>query len=123
MFAAFPIVFQQKRGWSEGIGGLAFIGIAVGMLSAVIYTIPDNGRYNRVAELHDGRAPPEARLPPGIIGCFFLPIGLFWFAVRNVTLNANRKLILNSGRILHRFIGQFVLLAQRRSGLAWSLCF
>lgn len=45
MFAAFPIVFQQDRHWSEGIGGLAFLGVAVGMLGAVIYTIPDNKRY------------------------------------------------------------------------------
>lgn len=62
---SFPIVFQQQRGWSEGIGGLAFIGIAVGMIIAVIYTIPDNKRYNKVAAKHGGRAPPEARLPPG----------------------------------------------------------
>jgi hypothetical protein len=26
LFAAFPIVFQLHRGWSEGIGGLAFLG-------------------------------------------------------------------------------------------------
>lgn len=26
LFAAFPIVFQVHRGWSEGIGGLAFLG-------------------------------------------------------------------------------------------------
>jgi hypothetical protein len=26
LFAAFPIVFQIHRGWSEGIGGLAFLG-------------------------------------------------------------------------------------------------
>ena len=45
MFAAFPIVYQQNRHWSEGIGGLAFLGVAVGMIGAVIYTIPDNKRY------------------------------------------------------------------------------
>lgn len=26
LFAAFPIVFQVHRGWSEGVGGLAFLG-------------------------------------------------------------------------------------------------
>ena len=25
LFSAFPIVYQVKRGWSEGIGGLAFV--------------------------------------------------------------------------------------------------
>jgi Major Facilitator Superfamily len=83
MFAAFPIVYQQNRGWSEGIGGLAFIGIAVGMMAAIVYNIPDNNRYNRVADKNGGNAPPEARLPPSMIGSVFLPIGLFWFAWTN----------------------------------------
>jgi hypothetical protein len=26
LFAAFPIVYEQERGWSAGVGGLAFIG-------------------------------------------------------------------------------------------------
>lgn len=30
LFGAFPIVYQEYRGWSEGIGGLAFLGVAVG---------------------------------------------------------------------------------------------
>jgi len=83
MFAAFPIVYQQNRGWSEGIGGLAFIGVAVGMMIAIAYTIPDNNRYNRVAEKNRGKAPPEARLPPSMLGSIFLPLGLFWFAWTN----------------------------------------
>ncbi|KAK5940942.1 hypothetical protein PMZ80_006219 [Knufia obscura] len=83
MFGAFPIVFQQKRGWSQGIGGLAFIGIAVGMLIGVGYAIWDNKRYMRVEDEHDGEAPPEARLPPGMVGCVALPVGLFWFAWTN----------------------------------------
>ena len=87
MFAAFPIVFQRQRGWSEGIGGLAFIGIAVGMMAAVIYTIPDNKRYNRAAAVVMAKgaqiAPPELRLPPSMLGSVFLPLGLFIFAWTN----------------------------------------
>lgn len=83
LFAAFPIVFQQQRGWSPGIGGLAFIGVAIGMLFAVAYSMFDNRRYARVAAAHGGMAPPEARLPPAIIGSVLLPIGLFWFAWAN----------------------------------------
>ncbi|KAK3196540.1 Efflux pump fub11 [Lecanicillium sp. MT-2017a] len=80
-FAAFPIVFQEGRGWSPGIGGLAFIGIAVGMAVATTGCIIDNKRYARVAAASPGgMAPPEARLPPGIVGSILLPIGLFWFA-------------------------------------------
>lgn len=31
-FTAFPIVFQEGRGWSTGVGGLAFLGLAGGMI-------------------------------------------------------------------------------------------
>ncbi|KAF5633177.1 major facilitator superfamily transporter [Fusarium sp. NRRL 25303] len=85
-FAAFPIVFQQGRGWSPGIGGLAFTGIAVGMLFAVTGTILDNKRYTRAAEAAEaagGHAPPEARLPPSLVGSILIPAGLFWFAWTN----------------------------------------
>ncbi|KAL2112244.1 hypothetical protein VUR80DRAFT_8199 [Thermomyces stellatus] len=83
LFAAFPIVYQQGRGWSPGIGGLAFLGIMVGMFCAVAYTFPDNKRYVRAEQKHGGVAPPEARLPPTLVGSIFLPIGLFWFAWTN----------------------------------------
>lgn len=58
MFAAFPIVYQQGRGWNQGIGGLAFLGIMVGMLIAVVYTLWDNKRYVKVQVAHEGFAPP-----------------------------------------------------------------
>ncbi len=82
-FAAFPIVFQAQRGWSAGIGGLAFLGITVGMTFAVAYSGFDNARYARVSAGRGGMAAPEARLPPALIGSVLLPIGLFWFAWTN----------------------------------------
>lgn len=83
MFSGFPIVYQEDRGWSAGIGGLAFLGIAVGMVCAVLYSLWDNKRYVKVQDAHGGIAPPEARIPPCIAGSFALPIGLFWFAWTN----------------------------------------
>ena len=87
MFGAFPVVFQEERGWSQGIGGLAFIGIAIGMIGAVTYNIWDNKRYIRVEAACRARgergAPPEARLPPSMIGSICLPVGLFLFAWTN----------------------------------------
>jgi hypothetical protein len=53
MFAAFPIVFQRDRGWSAGIGGLPFCGVAVGMILAIIYTIPENKRYISISPYLD----------------------------------------------------------------------
>ncbi|KAM5388169.1 hypothetical protein ACJA88_000033 [Fusarium oxysporum] len=82
-FAAFPIIYQQTRGWNQGVSGLAFLGITFGMMGAIIYMIPDNKRYIRVEQRHDGFAPPEARLPPAIVGSLAIPVGLFWFAWTN----------------------------------------
>ena len=87
MFAAYPIVFQQQRHWSEGIGGLAFLGVAFGMIGAVVYSIWDNSRYIQVENAHKRKgargAPPEARLPPAMIGSIAIPLGLFIFAWTN----------------------------------------
>ncbi|KAF2768013.1 major facilitator superfamily transporter [Teratosphaeria nubilosa] len=83
LFSALPIVYQEERGWSPGIGGLAFLGVAVGMIFAVAYSIWDNKRYARTSDAHKGFAPPEARLPPVMVGGIAVPIGLFWFAWTN----------------------------------------
>lgn len=83
LFAAYPIVFQEVRGWSEGIGGLAFLGILVGMVCALIYTFPENRRYAKKCAETTDRLAPEVRLPPSMVGSIALPIGLFWFAWTN----------------------------------------
>lgn len=83
LFAAYPIVYQQVRGWSAGIGGLAFLGVAVGMMLAVVYSAWDNTRYAKVSDAHKGFAPAEARLPSCMVGGIAVPIGLFWFAWTN----------------------------------------
>ncbi|TWU76708.1 hypothetical protein ED733_002532 [Metarhizium rileyi] len=88
-FAAFPIVFQSPYpdgwGWKPGVGGLSFVGIAIGMIASTVGTIFDNGRYARTAAKHGGQAPAEARLPPALVGGVLLPVGLFWFAWTNGT--------------------------------------
>ncbi|KAK5459617.1 hypothetical protein LTS15_003746 [Exophiala xenobiotica] len=79
-FAAFPIVFQQGHGWNAGVGGLAFLGIMVGIFIGVALIIFDNRRYSRLHRQTGGFAPPEARLPPVIVGGVFGIVGLAWFA-------------------------------------------
>lgn len=84
LFGAYPIVYQQQRDWGEGIGGLAFIGVAIGMLFAISYSISfDHRRYQKIIEELGGFAPPEARLHSVIVGGCVLPFGLFWFAWTN----------------------------------------
>ncbi|OJJ64970.1 hypothetical protein ASPSYDRAFT_39759 [Aspergillus sydowii CBS 593.65] len=83
-FAAYPIVFQQARGWSESIGGLSFLGILVGILLAAAYMFPVYFQYKKkTLASPTGRLPPEERLRSTFIGAIALPVGLFWFAWTN----------------------------------------
>ena len=79
-FAAFPIVFQEGRGWNAGEGGLAFLGVLIGVVIGVIILIFDNRRYTRIHFQTGGSAPPEARLPLAIFGGVCGVVGLAWFA-------------------------------------------
>jgi DHA1 family multidrug resistance protein-like MFS transporter len=79
-FEAYPISFQEERGWNQGVGALPFLGIMVGVLcGGLTITIITKTRFARKMEKH-GRVIPEERLPPMILGSIILPIGLFWFA-------------------------------------------
>ncbi|KAL8737754.1 MAG: hypothetical protein Q9181_001382 [Wetmoreana brouardii] len=80
-FGAFPIVYQTHRGWSEGIGGLSFCGIAFGILVGILYMFPENTRYQKIVDRNEES--PETRLPPSIVGSIAIPISIFWFAWSN----------------------------------------
>jgi hypothetical protein len=79
-FAAFPIVFQTKRGWDQGIGGLAFTGIVIGVILSIASFVLEDKRYARATRKRDGPMEPEDRLPPAMVGSILIPLGLFWFA-------------------------------------------
>ena len=83
LFGAFPLCFQEVRGWSESTGGLAFLGVAVGMIVATML-VPLGNKHNlETAAQHGGIAPPETRLKSATIGAVAIPVGLFWFAWTN----------------------------------------
>ncbi|PYI16415.1 MFS general substrate transporter, partial [Aspergillus violaceofuscus CBS 115571] len=73
-FSAFPIVYEDIRGWNPGVGGLAFLGIMVGMIIGVGATIPANLHFIQVQDRHGGFAPPEARLLQCMPGALAIPI-------------------------------------------------
>lgn len=84
LFGAFPIVYQESRGWSEGEGGLAFLGVALGEVIGCLYCMVDNRRYVKIAKAAaSGLANPEVRLVPSLLGAVAIPIGLFWFSWTN----------------------------------------
>ena len=83
LFAAFPIVFQEIRGWNPGIGGLAFLGIMVGMIIGIICTIPASFHYMKIQDQNNGYASPEVRLLQCMPGALIIPISQFCFAWTN----------------------------------------
>jgi len=84
-FAAFPLVFQGVYGFNAGEGGLAFLGIGLGVLISVATALLANKLlYQKQHDLAiaEGRtaADPEHRLYPAMWASIGLPIGLFMFA-------------------------------------------
>ncbi|OOF98379.1 hypothetical protein ASPCADRAFT_164889 [Aspergillus carbonarius ITEM 5010] len=79
-FEAYPVSFEEVRGWTnEGIAGLPFIGILIGVFCGVALIVwQTKTRFARKLAKH-GRVVPEERLVPMMIASVMLPAGLFWF--------------------------------------------
>ncbi|KIR51143.1 hypothetical protein I315_06461 [Cryptococcus gattii Ru294] len=56
--------------------GLAFIGIGLGELFAIVVQLLLGRHYRQIARFHGGTAPPEVRLVPGMYGALLAPLGL-----------------------------------------------
>ncbi|KAK5288822.1 Synaptic vesicle transporter SVOP [Cryomyces antarcticus] len=79
-FVAYPIIYQQGKGYSAGTTGLMFIPIAVGVLCSAFCAPMVNKHYLGLVAKHGGNPPAEVRLVPMMVSCWFIPIGLFIFA-------------------------------------------
>lgn len=78
-FSAFPIAFQEYRGWNAGVGALPFLGLIVGVAcGAGLITYTSKTQFKDALE-REGHVVPEARLVPMMVGAFVFPAGLFWF--------------------------------------------
>ncbi|XP_006458418.1 hypothetical protein AGABI2DRAFT_63963 [Agaricus bisporus var. bisporus H97] len=81
LFSAFPIVFQQHKGFSPGQSGLAFLGIGLGIgLGTASQSFQNRIYWRQMEKSETGRAPPEARLHVAMMGSVLAPVGLWWFA-------------------------------------------
>lgn len=92
ILAAFPIVYQEGRGWDAGLGGLSFLGVAIGMLFTIPFNIYMNKRYGKISDQYGGFAPPEHRLLVCMAGAITAPIGLFWVSLRSFTSSIVERL-------------------------------
>ncbi|KAL4812788.1 major facilitator superfamily domain-containing protein [Aspergillus spinulosporus] len=79
-FEAYPVSFQEERGWTnEGIAGLPFIGIMIGVLCGVALIVWQTKTRFAQKLAKYGRVIPEERLVPMMVASVLLPGGLFWF--------------------------------------------
>ncbi|KAF2631431.1 multidrug resistant protein [Macroventuria anomochaeta] len=79
-FVAYPIVYQQGKGYSASSTGLMFIPLIVGVLMSAACAPFVNKHYIKLVNKHNGHPPAEARLYPMMVSCWLIPIGLFIFA-------------------------------------------
>ncbi|KAE8363147.1 major facilitator superfamily domain-containing protein [Aspergillus caelatus] len=80
-FEAYPISFQDQRGWNAGVGALPFLGITVGVVCGNLTIAATTVfRLKRKYKEGGGKVAPEERLIPMMVGAVVLPPGLFWFA-------------------------------------------
>jgi MFS family permease len=80
MFTTFPNLFSNIYHFSTGVGGLAYIGLGIGFISATIFGAKIADKiYTTLADKNGGKGTPEMRIPALIFGSFFVPAGLFWY--------------------------------------------
>ncbi|KAB8338785.1 hypothetical protein FH972_021730 [Carpinus fangiana] len=120
IFSAFPIVFRSQRGWGQGVSSLSFLGVMVGQILAMFFSVVLDKRYKAYLSAHGGTAPPEQRLWPCLIGCVMMPVGLFWFAFTTFpadTLYAASALASNA---ILRALPLFTTQMYKNLGVQWA---
>lgn len=80
-FVAYPIVFEETRGWAPGLAGLSYCGIGIGTAIAVML----EPLIRKIISLHpndpqSGKPAPEAAVFAVCVGSLLIPIGEIWFA-------------------------------------------
>ncbi|GAA95406.1 uncharacterized protein L969DRAFT_85083 [Mixia osmundae IAM 14324] len=81
LFEAVPIAFTEQRGWKPVPTATVFLAVLVGVLIAGIINIAYSVYvYAPKLDKAGGNLPPEARLPPMLLGSLLFPIGFFLFA-------------------------------------------
>ncbi|EIM90804.1 MFS general substrate transporter [Stereum hirsutum FP-91666 SS1] len=87
-FSAIPIIYEEGRGWNPVVGSLPFLAVLVGCVSAAGFNMWFTLRvFIPHMEKHEGRARPEMRLPPMMLGGITFPVGFFilgWTANPNI---------------------------------------
>lgn len=131
-FVAFPIIYEEGKGYSAGITGLMFIPVAVGVLLSAACAPMVNKHYMTQVRKHNGKPPAEARLIPMMLSCWFIPVSktICRYSVSRLTPRPDRPLHLRLDIVPSALVGwscfgrlpsrlRFHLLVQQRKQLHW----
>ena len=75
-----PITFIEKRGWNEGVAGLPYISLSIGVTLAFIANFWNMKKYKQLTADPNVIVVPEHRLFGAMFGGPALPLGLFLYS-------------------------------------------
>lgn len=75
-----PITFMEKRGWNEGVAGLPYIALCIGVTLAFVANLWNVKIYKALTRDPTVVVVPEHRLYGAMYGGLALPIGLFIYS-------------------------------------------
>lgn len=78
-FMAYPVSFEEVRGWNDGVGALPFLAVVVGVAAACVFVIVFSRTRIQAQSDKLGYVDPEERLIPMMVGGFLLPAGMLFF--------------------------------------------
>lgn len=82
LFEAFPIEYEDTRGWTPVQSSLVFLAVMIGVIiSGAIQASYQPFFWKQLDKAHQQgkKNSPEARLPPMMLGAVLFATGLFWF--------------------------------------------
>ncbi|KAK4499740.1 hypothetical protein PRZ48_007926 [Zasmidium cellare] len=80
LFAIYPYVFQEKRGWNAGVGELPLVGVVIGACMGGAFVVWASHKAQKKSSTSNYQSSPEEKLPIAMVGSVLFPIAMFWFA-------------------------------------------
>ncbi|KAK4158916.1 polyamine transporter 4 [Cladorrhinum sp. PSN259] len=81
LFGSYVYVYTNVYHFNSKEIGLAYIAVVVGYIFAIAtFAYFDATKYRPEAVRTGGKVAPEFRLYTALVGCWLVPIGLFWYA-------------------------------------------
>ncbi|GAA5951649.1 hypothetical protein JCM3765_005993 [Sporobolomyces pararoseus] len=80
LFSLFPVIWERKRGFNPGEGGLIFIGVGLGTTIGAAANVYMQRHYRELVPKWHGHPPPEERLYGAILAGPLLVCSMFWLS-------------------------------------------